>query len=225
MPAEEIPAAPSVGPGVLRAPSSAVPVRSAARAAPQVVEPHRGAPRSVDRVRTPPRPQPDGGPRTPAPIRDIPVVLGSAGARPAVRTRGRPDAGASALDEPTGGSLLPQQRGSRLCPHCGRSLPADRHFCRCGAQVSREPPRPESSTAVGTAAMTRKAFKRAQRRAEGGRRPHYDQPLSARTWLARVVAVLLVLGAVGSQSPPWGDGVGDLSWSGRASSRSPPSQQ
>jgi hypothetical protein len=207
VPADAPPAAPTAGPGVLRAPSSAVPIRSATRAAPQVVEPHRGAPRSVDRGRTPPRAQPDRGPRTPAPIRDIPVVLGSAGARPAVRTRGEArDAGASDVEE--AGRLLPQQRGTTLCPHCGRSLPADRHFCRCGAQVSREPPRlPESSTAVDTAGMTRQAFTRAQRRAEGGRRPHYDQPLSARTWLARGVAVLLVLGAAGSQSPPWGDDV------------------
>jgi hypothetical protein len=208
-PAEEPTAAPGEDAGVLRPSSSAVPIRPMARATPTVVEPHRGVARSVDRARTPARAQPDRGPRTPAPVRDIPVVLGSPGARPAVRTRGEVrDGDASSFDEPTGGPLLPQQRGSTLCPGCGRSLPADRSFCRCGAQVSREPARSgESSPSSETQRMTRQAFTRAQRRAEGGRRPRYDQPLSARTWLARVLAVLLVVGALGSQSPPWGDDV------------------
>lgn len=208
VPEVESTAAPAVDVGVLRPPSSAVPIRPAARAAPKVVEPNRGAPRSVDRVRTPPRAQPDLGPRTPAPVRSIPVVLGSPGGRPAVRTRGEiRDAGASPVPEPSEGSLLPG-RGGTLCPSCGSSVPADRHFCRCGAQVSRTLTRQvEPSLGRDTEGMTRQAFKRAQRRAEGGRRPRYDQPLSARTWLARALLVLVVLGALGSQSPPWGDDV------------------
>jgi hypothetical protein len=60
---------------------------------------------------------------------------------------------------------------------------------------------------VDTAGLTMQAFERAQRRANGGRRPRYDQPLSARTWLTRALAVVLVLGAAGSQAPPWGDDV------------------
>jgi hypothetical protein len=31
--------------------------------------------------------------------------------------------------------------------------------------------------------------------------------LSPRTWLVRALAVLVLLGAVGSQVPPWGDDV------------------
>jgi hypothetical protein len=55
--------------------------------------------------------------------------------------------------------------------------------------------------------MSRQAFLRAQRKANGGRRLRYDEPLSPRTWLVRVLAVLAVLGALGSQAPPWGDDV------------------
>ncbi len=183
---------------------SPVPISPAGRATPRVVEPPRGGPRPVERPRSAPLPPPQAGMarRPPPEVRAIPVTVASSGVRPAVHMRaGRPDAPATVSPE----QVLPGP-GDVICRSCGRPVPAGRRFCRCGNQVSTAVAR-ETPSPAPAAGMSKGAFRRAQRAANGGRRPRYDAPLAARTWLVRALAALLVVGAVGSQAPPWGEDV------------------
>jgi hypothetical protein len=185
-----------------------VPISPGSRPSPRVVEVARGAPRPVDPAR-PPRAAPavpDLPRRAPAPVRSIPVVVAPAGERPAVRRRS-----GSGVEDPVSPvdtappPVLPGP-GSQLCPSCGSSVPANRRFCRCGARLPMAS-KTRSEPTIDAVAMRKSAFRRAQRLANGGRRPHYSVPLSWRTRFARAFAALVVLGAVGSQVPPWGDDV------------------
>ncbi|WP_143087085.1 zinc ribbon domain-containing protein [Geodermatophilus ruber] len=173
-----------------------------------MVEVPRGAPRPVDaarRARSAPH-APEMPARAPAPVRSIPVVVAPAGKRPAVRRR----AGSGEADPVARVDTAPQPvlpgPGAQLCPSCGTSVAADRRFCRCGARLP-SASQASSEPRIDAVAMRRSTFRRAQRLANHGRRPRYDVPLSWRTRFARAFVVLLVLGAVGSQVPPWGDDV------------------
>ena len=207
-PDPEPPAEPQVTGGLLRGPSRPVPIRPQARPTPQVIEPQRGPAQSVDRGRGSPRPPADVAPSragAPPPVRDIPVVVAASGTRPAVRRRGDETGGVP--DEAADLPALPQA-GEGLCPSCGRIVRHDQYFCRCGAELPAAfPQRLRTPSEGDLAGLSVESFKRAQRRANGGRRVRYDQPLSPRTWLVRVLAVLTVVGALGSQVPPWGDDV------------------
>jgi hypothetical protein len=202
---------PEPAPGLLRGQSRPVPIRPLARPTPQVVDPQRGTAQPVDRGRSPARAPAEAAPARTGPtptVRSIPVVVASSGTRPAVRRRGD-DPGADGVlgAQPSGIPSLPGA-GEGLCPSCGWTVREDQYFCRCGAELPAAfKPRLQRPTSVDSAGMSIEAFRRAQRRANGGRRVRYDQPLSSRTWLVRVLAVLAVLGAVGSQVPPWGDDV------------------
>jgi hypothetical protein len=94
------------------------------------------------------------------------------------------------------------------CRECGRPVPASRRFCACGATVVRPdagrsdlPPRAPSMIAEWAG---HRSFRRSMRVASGGMAPAFDGPTAARVVVTRVVVVLLVLGAVGSQVGPWG---------------------
>jgi hypothetical protein len=182
---------------------TAVPIHPAGRVAPRVVEPSRGGPRSVERPRTAPLPppEPESIRRAPSRVSAIPVVVAPAGERPAVRPRAGEPAG------PAPEQVLPGPGGT-MCRSCGRPVAAGRRFCRCGGQVSTAAAR-EASSPVAAVQLTRSAFRRAQRVANGGRRPRYDAPLAAQAWLMRGLGALLIVGAVGSQLPPWGADVRD----------------
>ena len=199
------------GAGIVRAPSRTVSIDPLHRSAPRVVEPQRGGPRAVQRGQPAPIATARGpaGDRTPPPIRSIPVVVSDSDGRPTVRgQRADADRSGTAVRSDPGVDLL--RTGGTLCRTCGAAVPIGRQFCRCGAQLSAGGvEKAEASGGPDVAGMSRSAFRRAQRRANGGRRPRYDAPLSVRTWLFRLLLVLLVLGAVGSQVPPWGDDVRD----------------
>ncbi len=197
--------------GLLRGPSRPVPIRPLARPTPQVVDPRRGSAQPVERGRIPARAPAEATPARTGPtpsIRPIPVVVAASGTRPAIRRRGDEPGSGGLLDaEPSKMPFLPGA-GEGLCPSCGRTVRDDQYFCRCGAELpAASATRLKRSTADDAAVMSVKAFARAQRRANRGRRIRYDRPLSPRTWLVRVLAVLVVAGAIGSQVPPWGDDV------------------
>jgi hypothetical protein len=202
---------PEPTPGLLRGPSRPVPIRPLVRPTPQVVNPQRGPAQPVDRGRIPARAPAEAAPARSGPtptVRSIPVVVAPSGTRPAVRRRGDEPGSDGVLGaQPSGIPSLPGA-GEGLCPTCGRTVREDQYFCRCGAELPAAfRPRLQRSTSVDSAGMSIEAFRRAQRRANRGRRIRYDQPLSPRTWLVRVLAVLTVAGALGSLLPPWGDDV------------------
>jgi len=194
--------APSGPPPIVRETSAPVPIRPQARTPPRLVEPNRGDPRSVDVDRTPR--SAEAFRSSPAPIRDIPVVVAPSASRPTVRGR----EGDAVTD---GGPFAVPGRGpgpgARMCPSCGASVEAGRSFCRCGAQLSRATAARDDPSATLAQGWSRPVFRRAQRAANGGRRVRYDAPLAARVYVFRVAAVLLLLALLGSQAPPWGPDV------------------
>jgi hypothetical protein len=196
------PSAPSAPPPIVRETSAPVPIRPQARTAPRLVEPNRGDPRSVDVDRTPRTAEASRS--SPAPIRDIPVVVAPSASRPTVRGR----EGDTVAD--SGPFAVPGRGpgpGARMCPSCGSSVEAGRSFCRCGAQLSRTTAARDDPSATLAQGWSRPVFRRAQRAANGGRRVRYDAALAARVYVLRVAAVLLLLALLGSQAPPWGPGV------------------
>lgn len=189
-------------PPVLRRAAEPVTIRPQASPVARTIEPSRDAPRAVEFPREA-RPA-EAARRGPAPVRDIPVVVAATASRAAVRFRdNEADPGVPlAAPEP-----MPMGPATRLCPSCGTSVAATRRFCRCGARLpGTEPVRAgaDASTAEG---WTTAAFRRAQRAANGGRRVRYDAALSARAYLLRAVAVVLLVLLLGSQAPPWGGDV------------------
>jgi hypothetical protein len=167
-----------------------------------VIEPGREAPRTVDVDRSQASAAARVAPRDVAPqVRPRTVVVAP--------TAGRiPSDGAH-----IGGGVVvggaPLGGKGAVCRTCGRQVPSDLHFCRCGTQVSGStaPTRDGDAVDLDVQGMNRQRFDRLQRRANGGRRPRFDEPLSARTWAFRTCMALVVVGAVGSQVPPWGDDV------------------
>jgi hypothetical protein len=177
--------------GLLRPASAAVPIDPHARTAPRVIEPGgRRTPRVVDVERSQHAAAARIAPRDVAPqVRPRTVV---------VQPPGRSTSGGMVVDDaPSGGDTV-------ICRTCGRQVPTELHFCRCGTQVSSTSGVADVVGDLDLQGMTRQRFDRAQRGANGGRRPRFDEPLSMRTWLFRVLLALLVLAAIGSQVPPWG---------------------
>jgi hypothetical protein len=96
----------------------------------------------------------------------------------------------------------------QFCPHCGRSLPAGRRFCTCGADLAHrpadEPVRVPAAPSWLAEWSANRRFHSAQRAAVGGAPVRYDAPTSARTRLVRLLLVLLALAVLASQLGPWG---------------------
>jgi hypothetical protein len=96
----------------------------------------------------------------------------------------------------------------QFCPRCGRSLPAGRRFCTCGADLAHrsadEPARVPAAPSWVAEWSAHRRFRSAQRAVVGGAPVRYDAPLSPRTRLVRLLLVLLALTVLVSQLGSWG---------------------
>ncbi|MGI9001529.1 MAG: hypothetical protein ACR2GH_07660 [Pseudonocardia sp.] len=140
-------------------------------------------------------------PRRSIPVRVAPVVR--APPHPIVIAAPAQDAAPRPADLPAAGEMF--------CRSCRRPVPGDRHFCRCGSSV--RPPPAEPSLGSPQLApwwselAARRRFGQALRAANGGSAAGYDVALSVRTQLVRLILVVLLVAAVGSQLGPWGSGL------------------
>jgi hypothetical protein len=97
----------------------------------------------------------------------------------------------------------------QFCPRCGRSLPAGRRFCTCGADLVHRPG--EEAVRVPAAPSwfaewsAHRRFRSAQRAAVGGAPVQYDAPTAPRTRLVRLLMILLAVAVLASQIGPWGN--------------------
>jgi hypothetical protein len=96
----------------------------------------------------------------------------------------------------------------QFCPRCGRSLPAGRRFCTCGADLVRrpgeEPVRIPAAPSWFAERSAHRRFRSAQRAAAGGAPVPYDAPAAPRTRLVRLLLILLAVAVLASQLGPWG---------------------
>jgi hypothetical protein len=142
---------------------------------------------------------PPSVPRRSIPVRVAPTPTRQAGHR-AVPAPG-----------PGAGPLTWPGPAEQLCRLCGRSLPAGRRFCTCGADLVHrpgdEPARVPAAPSWLAEWSAHCRFRSAQRAAVGGAPVRYDAPLSPRTRLVRLLLVLLALAVLASQFGPWGNAV------------------
>ena len=147
-----------------------------------------------------PQPAPGTAGRQPSvPRRSIPVRIAP------TPVRSTHPMGAAPRPVP-GGVTLPGP-AEQLCRRCGRSLPGERRFCACGADLVRRHvdavPGPQRAPSWWSEWTSHRGFRRAQR-STGGGPARFDSAVSLRTTLVRLLMILLLLAALASQLGPWG---------------------
>jgi hypothetical protein len=87
------------------------------------------------------------------------------------------------------------------CVACGGPIAPGRRFCRCGAG---QPLPPAATGAAGGGALSARAFRRAQRAANGGAPVGFDAGIGWRAITFRAVLLAVLAALVVSQAGPWG---------------------